>query len=106
MYDLNLAKSCKLRQNPGGKIMISQGMVRVLGFYLFGLILLGIVSPLPLAFGQKVGEGIITSDPASGHPVSTEGITPSDVLARTELVRQELTAIQEEWEKQRFRHRV
>lgn len=76
--------------------MISQGIVRVLGFYLFGLILLGIVSPLPLAFGQKVGEGIITSDPASGHPVSTEGITPSDVLARTELVRQVLTAIQEE----------
>ncbi len=76
--------------------MTSNGIMRVLGPSLFTYLVLGIASPLPLVLGQTNGEETITSHPASGRPISIEGITPSDVLARSELVRQELTAIQEE----------
>ncbi|MEE8200794.1 MAG: hypothetical protein V3R29_06460, partial [Candidatus Acidoferrales bacterium] len=55
------------------------------------LILMGMLITLPSTAYAQAGSGPLV--PASGRPLSAEGIIPADVLARVELLRNELDLI-------------
>lgn len=55
------------------------------------LILMGMLITLPSAAHAQAGSGSLA--PVSGRPLTAEGIVPADVLARVELLRNELELI-------------